>query len=67
MGLFNALTNVAKAGIAVVASPAAMVADFVTLPSSAYDNKHPFHRTGRMFDAAAKCMAEATKPTKDDA
>lgn len=67
MGIFASLTNVAKAGIAVAVSPVALVADIVTLPASAYDNKDPFHRTGRMFGAAAKCINEAVAPQKDDA
>jgi hypothetical protein len=37
MSFFNLLTNVAKAGVALVAAPVALVADIVTLPASAED------------------------------
>jgi hypothetical protein len=62
MGLLNVLTNITRAGVAVVAAPVALVADIVTLPSSAYEDKHPFRRTGKMLTAAGKCVVEATKP-----
>lgn len=62
MSIFDALTNVAKAGIAVAASPVALVADIVTLPAAAYDDKPPFGRTGKMLNAAGKCITEAVKP-----
>jgi hypothetical protein len=65
MGILSALTNVAKAGIAVAVSPVTLIADVVTLPASAHDNKDPFHRTGRMFSAAAKCINEAVTPEKE--
>lgn len=62
MSLFNCLTNVVKAGVAVAVAPVALVADIVTLPASAHDNKHPFGKTGKMLNAAADCMNEAVKP-----
>ena len=64
MDLFNCLTNVVKAGLAAAASPVAAVADLVTLPGSACDNKPAFGRTAKMLNAAGKCMVEATKPVR---
>lgn len=66
MSLFNALANVAKAGIAVAASPVALVADIVTLPGSACDpHAGPFDRTAAMLNAAGKCISEAVKPESE--
>jgi hypothetical protein len=61
VSILSALTNVTKAGIAVTLAPVALVADILTLPASAHDNKSPFHRTSKMLDAAGKCAIEATK------
>jgi hypothetical protein len=65
MSFLNALTNIAKAGIAVAVSPVALVADIVTLPASAHDNKHPFGKTGAVLGAAGKCVTEAIKPSTE--
>lgn len=67
MILLNCLTNVVKAGVAVAVSPAAMVADLCALPSSGYNDTPAFRRTGKLFDAAAKCIDEATKPVSEGA
>lgn len=61
MSLFSSLTNVVKAGIAVTVSPVALVADIVTLPGSAVDNKPPFARTAKMLNAAGECISQAVK------
>jgi hypothetical protein len=61
MSLLNVFTNIVKAGVAVVGAPVALVADVVTLPSSAYDDRHPFERTGKMLNAAGRCISQATK------
>jgi hypothetical protein len=61
--LWNCLTNVSKAGVAVAASPVALVADLVTLPASACDNKPAFGRTGKMLNAAGACITKAVEPT----
>jgi hypothetical protein len=67
MSIFNTLTNVVKAGVAVVASPVALVADIVTLPGSACDpNAGPFDRTSSVLNAAGRCIAEAIKPDSID-
>jgi hypothetical protein len=66
MSFLNLLTNVAKAGVALVAAPVALVADIVTLPASADDPcRGPFERTGKTLNAAGDCMKEAIKPTKE--
>jgi hypothetical protein len=58
----NFLKNLLGAGAAVLASPVALVADVMTLPASAYDDKEPFARTGKMLAAAGACVNEAVKP-----
>lgn len=66
MSIFNALTNVVKAGVAAVAVPVAAVVDVVTLPGSACDPKgKPFDRTAKMAKAVGDCVSEAVKPSKD--
>jgi hypothetical protein len=60
--MFDILANVVKAGVAVVASPVALVADIVTLPSTALDGKPAFGRTGKMLGAAGDCISEAVRP-----
>lgn len=62
MSLFDALTNVAKAGIAVAVSPVALVADVVTLPASAEAGGEPFGRTRGILSAAGECITAAVKP-----
>lgn len=62
--MFGTLANVVKAGVALAASPVALVADIVTLPSTAYDGKPAFGRTGKMLDAAGSCISEAVKPER---
>lgn len=64
MSLFNLLTNVTKAAVAVAASPVALVVDVVTLPASAIDGDDAFGRTGRMLGAASDAMKEAVKPDR---
>jgi hypothetical protein len=67
MSIFNTLTNVVKAGVAVAVSPIALAADIVTLPGSACDpNAGPFDRTGKMLNAAGRCITEAIKPDSID-
>lgn len=58
----NIFSNVVLAGLAVAAAPIAAVADVLTLPSSAYDNKPPFERTGAMLGAAGASFKAAITP-----
>lgn len=60
MRFLNVVTNVVKAGLAVAVTPAAVVADVLALPSSAYNATHPFQRTGALLDAAGKRILDAT-------
>jgi len=63
MGLFDALTNVTKAVVAVAVSPMALAVDIVTLPASADDfNKGPFDRTGKLLSTAGECISKAVEP-----
>ena len=59
--MFSILTNLTKSAVAVVATPVALVADVLTLPSSAMDGRDAFGKTGQMLDAAGKAITEATK------
>jgi hypothetical protein len=62
MSIFDVLTNVTKAAIAVTVSPVTLIADVLTLPASAENNTDPLRRTGAMLDAASDAMSEAVKP-----
>ena len=57
--------NLTKACVGVVASPVMLVADLLTLPSSAYDNKPAFGRTAKTLNAAGDCLAAAIKPKQE--
>lgn len=61
----NLLKNLIGTGVAVLATPVALVADLATLPASAYDNKDPFARTGKMLGAAGECINEAVEPERN--
>jgi hypothetical protein len=64
--MFNILTNLTKAAVAVVLTPVAVVADIVTLPASAEKRgAHPFGKTGALLKAAADAANEAVKPSKE--
>ncbi len=43
--MFDSIGHLFKATVAVAVTPIAAVIDIVTLPSSAYENKHPFENT----------------------
>ena len=62
MSIFDVVSNVVKAGVAVVVTPVALATDFVTLPSSALNGRGPFPRTGKMLDAAGDAITAAVKP-----
>jgi hypothetical protein len=62
----NLLSNLARAATAVVLTPAAVVADVLTLPDSAYRGTGPFPRAAGLLKAAGECVTEATKPVKDE-
>jgi hypothetical protein len=58
--MFGMLRNLIKAAVAVTLTPGAIVADIVTLPSSAYrGDGNPFWRTGALLNAAGKSVSKA--------
>jgi len=64
--MFGVLESLAKAAVATVATPVALVVDVVTLPDSAMDlNKGPFDRTGKMLDAIGENLSNAVEPKKE--
>lgn len=58
------LANLGRAAAALALTPVAAVADVLTLPASAYNDKHPFARTAATLRRAGECADEATKPQK---
>lgn len=61
--MFNVLTNLTKAAVAVAVTPVALVADIVTLPASAEDPRRgPFDNTAGTLGAALDNLKEAIKP-----
>lgn len=60
--MFRMLSNLTKAAVSVVVTPAAVVADVLTLPASAYANRPPFERTEALLKNAGQCVSEAVKP-----
>lgn len=64
--MFNTLSNLAKAAVATVLTPVAVVADVLTLPASSMDpHRGPFDRTEAMLKSAGECFQEAIKPIKE--
>lgn len=56
------LGNLLKAAVAVVAAPAALVVDIVTLPASAeHPTRGAFDRTTAMLDAAGENVKQFVK------
>lgn len=60
--MFSMLSNLTKAAVSVVVTPASVVADVLTLPASAYANRPPFERTEALLKNAGRCVSEAVKP-----
>ncbi len=60
--MFGMLKNLTKAAASVVVTPAAVVADVLTLPASAYANRPPFELTEALLKNAGRCVHEAIKP-----
>lgn len=55
------IINLIKAATLVAVSPLALAVDVVTLPGSAYDGKHPFHRAKRVLNSAGEKVEAAIK------
>lgn len=63
LAVLDALTNLAKAAVAVAVTPAAVLVDVLTLPASSMDpHRGPFDRTAKMANAAGRCITEALRP-----
>lgn len=60
------LTSLAKSLVSLAAVPVALVADVLTLPSSAYDGRHPFGKAGKMLGTAKANLDAAVKPKGDE-
>lgn len=56
------LSNLTRAAVAVALTPVAAVADVLTLPSSAYNDRAPFGRVAGLVRSAGQCVKQATKP-----
>lgn len=56
--MFKSISSLTKAALSVAVSPITIVMDIVTLPSTAYDNKHPFGNTKAVFNNAGKLVKE---------
>jgi hypothetical protein len=61
--MFNMLTNLTKAAVAVAVTPVAVVADLVTLPASSCDlNRGAFDKTASVLNAAKAAFTVAVEP-----
>lgn len=61
--MFN---NLLKAAVAVMVTPVTLIADVVTLPSSAYNNRGPFDRTVRKLQQSSAALDAALQPKKNE-
>lgn len=55
-------SNLLKAVVGVVVTPVSIVADIVTLPSTAYENKGPFDRTAKTLNQVSAAIDAALTP-----
>lgn len=61
--MFSIINDLAKAAVGVVLTPVAIVADIVTLPSSAEDpQRGAFDHTEAVIDSVAKNLKNAVSP-----
>lgn len=58
--------NLLKAAVAVAVTPVTLVADLVTLPSSAYNNRGPFDRTARKLEQSGAALDAALQVKKNE-
>lgn len=59
--------NLIKATVSAAITPVAVVADVLTLPASAYNNKAPFAKTEALLSITNRCVQAALEPTGDKA
>lgn len=62
--MFSMITNLAKAAVAVVATPVYLAVDVITLPASSLvdSNRGPFDRTAECLKTASDDLKAAIKP-----
>lgn len=60
--MFGMFESLAKAAVGVVTVPVNLVVDVVTLPSTAFDGKGPFDRTGGAIGDVVQNLKDATTP-----
>lgn len=60
--MIKSLSNLTKAAVSVMLTPITLAVDVCTLPESAYNDRHPFSRTGQMLTNAGKCAKRALEP-----
>lgn len=53
-----------KATVSICLTPVSLVADILTLPSSAYNNNAPFGKTASLLNNSAQCVNAALSPTQ---
>ena len=58
------LTNLIKAAVSVAVTPAAVIADVLTLPASAHDGKATFGRTAQLLNNAGANVQSAIEPSR---
>lgn len=59
--MFDTLTKLTKAAVAVTLSPVALAVDIVTLPVSAENGDEPFKRTEKLLSSAGENVSKALK------
>ena len=62
--MFSMFSNLAKAAVAVVVTPVALVVDVVSLPSTSESGKPAFGKTSAMLSAAGAAISEALEPAR---
>jgi len=60
--MFGLLNNLAKAAVATVVTPVAVVADVVRLPVTADNNSSAFELTEKSLEGIAKNLSKAIDP-----
>lgn len=56
------ITNLFKSALAVIATPVALIADVLTLPSTAYNDTQPFAHTAKKLNQAAEAFNASVAP-----
>ncbi len=59
--MFKLISNLTKVVVATAAVPVATVADILTLPSSAYNDRAPFAKTAKVITQVGRAFDKAVK------